>query len=40
LRFDKAGTIKVMLPVPAIGATAPAGGGMMDDHGGMMQMKH
>jgi periplasmic copper chaperone A len=40
LQFDKAGTIKVMFPVAAIGATAPGGGGMMEDHGGTMQMKH
>jgi copper(I)-binding protein len=40
LQFDKAGTVKVMFPVAAIGATAPGGNGMMENHGGMMQMKH
>ena len=48
LKFEKAGTVEVELPVAAIGAPAPgvaAGGGgtmMMDSgHGGMMQMdKH
>jgi periplasmic copper chaperone A len=44
LKFDKAGTVKVEFPIAAIGASAPgspAGGGMMMDHGGMMQMnKH
>ncbi len=46
LLFEKAGTLKIGLPVVAIGAAAPgvtAGGGtmMMDSHGGgnMMQMK-
>jgi copper(I)-binding protein len=44
LQFDKAGTVKVTFPVAAIGATAPGsaagGSGMIEDHGGMMQMKH
>ncbi len=48
LKFEKAGTVEVELPIVAIGAPAPgvaAGGGgtmMMDSgHGGMMQMdKH
>jgi copper(I)-binding protein len=48
LKFEKAGTVEVELPIAAIGAPAPgaaAGGGgsmMMDSgHGGMMQMdKH
>jgi len=44
LQFEKAGTVKIEFPVMAIGAAAPgapAGGGMMDGHGGMMQMdKH
>jgi copper(I)-binding protein len=44
LQFDKAGSVKVMFPVAAIGATAPGdaagGGGVMEGHGGMMQMKH
>ncbi len=48
LKFEKAGTVEVELPVAAIGAPAPgvaagAGGTMMMDsgHGGMMQMdKH
>jgi periplasmic copper chaperone A len=44
LQFEKAGTLKVELPVVAIGAPAPGvttgGGGMMDSHSGsMMQMK-
>jgi len=43
LQFVKAGTVKVMFPVAAIGATAPGtvagGGGMMEHHGGLMQMK-
>jgi hypothetical protein len=43
LQFVKAGTVKVMFPVAAIGAIAPGtvagGGGMMEHHGGMMQMK-
>ena len=44
LRFEKAGTVKVDFPIAAIGAsapgaaTAPAGGTMMMNHGGMMQM--
>src|SRR5271156_4197395 len=43
LKFDTAGTVKVDLPIAAIGAPAPgaaAGGGMMmgDHPGGMMQM--
>jgi hypothetical protein len=42
LKFDTAGTVKVDLPIAAIGAPAPgaaAGGGMMmgDHPGGMMQ---
>jgi periplasmic copper chaperone A len=44
LKFENAGTVKVEFPIAAIGASAPgapAGGGMMMDHGGMMQMnKH
>jgi periplasmic copper chaperone A len=46
LKFEKAGTLEVELPIAAIGAAAPgvaAGGGTMMDsgHGGMMQMdKH
>jgi periplasmic copper chaperone A len=44
LQFDTAGSVKVMFPVAAIGANAPGGAaggsGMMEDHGGMMQMKH
>ncbi len=49
LKFEKAGTVEVELPIAAIGAPAPgaaaagAGGTMMMDsgHGGMMQMdKH
>jgi periplasmic copper chaperone A len=44
LQFEKAGTVKVEFPIAAIGAAAPgapAGGNMMMDHGGMMQMnKH
>jgi periplasmic copper chaperone A len=47
LRFEKAGTVKVDFPIAAIGASAPgaagapAGGTMMMNHGGMMQMnKH
>lgn len=44
LQFEKAGTVKIEFPVLAIGAAAPGastGGGMMMDHGGMMQMdKH
>ena len=44
LKFENAGTVKVEFPIAAIGAAAPgapAGGGMMMDHGGMMQMdKH
>ena len=39
LQFEKAGTIEVMFPVAAIGATSP-GGGTMEDHSGMMKMKH
>jgi copper(I)-binding protein len=44
LRFEKAGTVKVEFPIAAIGASAPgaaaapAGGSMMMNHGGMMQM--
>ena len=44
LRFEKAGTVKVDFPIAAIGASAPgadaapAGGTMMMNHGGMMQM--
>ena len=45
LKFEKAGTVEVELPIAAIGAPAPgvaagAGGTMMMDsgHGGMMQM--
>jgi copper(I)-binding protein len=44
LKFEKAGTVDVDLPIVAIGAPAPgatSGGGMMMDHGGMMQIdKH
>jgi copper(I)-binding protein len=48
LKFEKAGTVEVELPIAAIGAPAPgvaagSGGTMMMDsgHGGMMQMdKH
>jgi periplasmic copper chaperone A len=44
LQLEKAGTVKVEFPIAAIGAAAPgapAGGNMMMDHGGMMQMnKH
>jgi len=43
LKFEKAGTVDVKFPIVAIGAAAPgapAGGGMMEGHGGMMQMKH
>ena len=47
LLFEKAGTIKVDFPIAAIGASAPggaaapAGGSMMMNRGGMMQMdKH
>ena len=41
LKFENAGTVKVEFPIAAIGASAPAGGKMMMDHGGMMQMdKH
>jgi len=45
LQFEKAGTVKIEFPVMAIGAPAPGastgGGGMMMEHGGMMQMdKH
>jgi periplasmic copper chaperone A len=44
LQFDKAGSVKVTFPIAAIGATAPGdaagGGGKMEGHGGMMQMKH
>ena len=44
LKFENAGTIKVEFPIAGIGASAPgapAGGGMMMDHGGTMQMdKH
>ena len=42
LQFEKAGTVKVEFPIGAIGASAPgapAGSGMMMDHGGM-QMDH
>jgi copper(I)-binding protein len=43
LQFVKAGTVKVMFPVVAIGATAPGtvarGSGMMEHHGSMLQMK-
>jgi copper(I)-binding protein len=43
-KFENAGTVKVEFPIAAIGASAPgapAGGNMMMDHGGMMQMnKH
>ena len=42
LQFEKAGTVKVEFPIAAIGASAPgapAGSGMMMDHGGM-QMDH
>jgi periplasmic copper chaperone A len=44
LQFEKAGTLKVEFPIAAIGAPAPgaaASGGMMEGHGGTMQMdKH
>jgi periplasmic copper chaperone A len=44
LQFEKAGTVKVEFPIAAIGAPAPgaaSSGGMMEGHGGMMQMdKH
>ena len=44
LQFEKGGTVKLEFPIMAIGAPAPGtstGGGMMMDHGGMMQMdKH
>jgi len=45
LKFEHAGTVDVEYPIAAIGAPAPGasggGGGMMHDHGGMMQMdKH
>jgi len=45
LQFEKAGTVKVVFPIAAIGAPAPgaasSGGTMMEGHGGMMQMgKH
>jgi hypothetical protein len=44
LKFEKAGTVEVEYPIMAIGAAAPgvpAGGGMMEGHGGMMPMdKH
>jgi periplasmic copper chaperone A len=43
LKFEKAGTVKVQLPVVAIGAAAPGaapGGTMMMQGGGMMQNKH
>jgi periplasmic copper chaperone A len=47
LKFEKAGTVQVDFPIAAIGASAPgataapAGGTMMMNHGGMMQMdKH
>ena len=44
LRFEKAGTVKVEFPIAGIGASAPgaaaapAGGSMMMNHGGVMQM--
>ncbi len=42
LKFENAGTIDVEYPIAAIGAAAPGapagGGGMMEGHGGMMQM--
>jgi hypothetical protein len=40
LQFEKAGTVKVELPIFAIGAAAPGtatGGGNMMQGGGMMQ---
>jgi len=40
LQFEKAGTVKIELPVVAIGAAAPGattGGTMMMQGGGMMQ---
>jgi periplasmic copper chaperone A len=43
LKFEKAGTVDVELPIAAIGAAmpgAPAAGGTMMQGGGMMQMKH
>jgi periplasmic copper chaperone A len=44
LHLDKAGTVKVEFPIAAIGASTPgsaAGGKMIMEHGGMMQMdKH
>ncbi len=43
LKFAHAGTVDVEYPIAAIGAAAPgaaAGGGMMEGHGGMMQMGH
>ena len=45
LLFEKAGTVKIEIPVAAIGAAAPGtpsgDGHMMGGHGGMMQMdKH
>jgi periplasmic copper chaperone A len=44
LQFEKAGTVKVELPIVAIGAAAPGaatgGGTMMMQGGGMMQSKH
>jgi hypothetical protein len=42
LQFEKAGTVKVVFPIAAIGASAPgaaAGGGSMMHGGSMMQMK-
>jgi periplasmic copper chaperone A len=42
LKFDKAGTVEVAYPIAAIGAPAPgaaAGGGMMGDHPGGMNMQ-
>ena len=41
LQFEKAGTVEVEFPIAAIGAAAPgapAGGSMMMQGGGMMQM--
>lgn len=44
LQFEKAGTVKIGLPVVAIGAAAPGvttgGGTMMMQGGGMMSTKH
>jgi periplasmic copper chaperone A len=43
LKFEHAGTIDVEYPITALGAAAPgappSGGGMMEGHGGMMQMQ-